>query len=209
MKTLLKRTKLKLAILLLFGLNSFAQEVYLSSGLNVTTYDFKGTDNSEVDFNSKTGQFYELGYAFKIMDKFNYGIGLAINNYGSSSGDSINYYEWKTSFAGINNHFDYVVRPFKKIPLLLSTGLQLQLMHIINGEQKINQEHFDLTNEAEFKGLWLQPGVSITAKYVANSMCELSLGYNYSIANNLSNNSEEKLKFINQQIRFGIHFIIN
>lgn len=200
--------------LIFIGFFSFisaqGQEMYLSSGLNLTTYDFKGTDNIPINFNSKTSSFYELGYGIKMMgDRIRYSIGLAVNGFDATAGDSANYYEWQTTYMGLNNQLQYVIITSERSPIELSGGIQMQLMHIINGEQKINGEQFDLTKEKEFTGLWIQPGALITAKYFVSDDWQLSLGYNYSIGYNMSNSAEEKLKFNNHQIRFGIHLLVN
>lgn len=209
MKQLLK-TNLIIGFLLFFSLGSNAQELYFTTGLNLTTYSFKSTDNLPLEFNKKSSQFYELGYVFKLMDeKLYYSAGLAINNFNATAGDSANHYEWETTYMGLNNQLQYVIVPSSRMPFELSGGVQMQLMHIINGEQKINGESFDLTKEKEFTGFWIQPGAIVTAKYFVNDDWQLSLGYNYSIGMNLSNSTAEKLKFNNQQIRFGIHFNIN
>ena len=210
MKPLLKRINLIFAFILLLSTSLKAQELYLSTGLNLTTYSFKSTDNLPLEFNKKSSQFYELGYVFKLMDeKLYYSAGLAINNFNATAGDSANHYEWETTYMGLNNQLHYVIIPSYRAPFELSTGIQMQLMQIINGEQKINGESFDLIKQKEFSGLWLQPGIILTAKYFVNDDWQLSLGYNYSIGMNLSNSTAEKLKFNNQQIRFGIHFNIN
>jgi hypothetical protein len=210
MNPLLKKINLIFGFLLLISTSSKAQELYFSTGLNLTTYDFKGTDNLPVEFKTKSRQFYELGYAFKLMDdKLYYSAGLAINGFDASAGDSANHYEWETIYMGLNNQLQYIVIPSERSPIELSGGIQLQLMHIINGEQKINGESFDLTKEKEFTGFWIQPGAILTAKYFVSNDWQLSLGYNYSVGMNVSNNTEEKLTFNNQQIRFGIHFNIN
>lgn len=210
MRTLLKRISFLVFIFFLSNFSLKAQGLYLSSGLNITQYDFKSTDNLPLEFNSKTSQFYELGYTFKLKnERLQYGLGLALNRFNSSAGDSANGYEWETTYMGLNNHFQYVIFPNIIKKMSLNAGLQMQVMHIINGEQKINTETFDLTKESEFKGLWLQPGFITTAKYFITEDIQLSLGYNYSVGFNLSNNTDEKLKFNNQQIRFGLHFNIN
>lgn len=207
MRTLLKKINPIIICLLFISLSSQAQEIYFSTGLNVTKYDFNGTDNLPLEFNSKSSQFYELGYTFKLKnERLQYGLGLALNSFNSSAGDSANGYEWETTYMGLNNHFQYVLFPTVIKKMSISAGLQMQIMHIINGEQKINTETFDLTKETEFKGLWLQPGLITTVKYAISEDLQLSLGYNYSIGFNLSNSTDEKLKFNNQQIRFGIHF---
>jgi opacity protein-like surface antigen len=200
-----------LSLLTLFlSIKTQAQEVYFSSGINLTTYDFKSTDNLPLELNSKSSQFYELGYVFKLLEnKLHYNAGLAINGFDATAGDSANHYEWETTYMGLNNQLQYIIIPSERMPFELSAGLQMQLMHIINGEQKINGESFDLTKEKEFSGFWIQPGVIVTAKYFVSDDWQLSLGYNYSVGMNVSNSTEEKLKFNNQQIRFGIHFNLN
>lgn len=210
MKQLSKKIKLIISCFLFISASTQAQELYFSTGLNLTTYDFKGTDNLPLEFKTKSSSFYEIGYVFKLMDnRLNYSAGLAINGYDSSAGDSANHYDWQTTYMGLNNQLQYVLIPSNRVPFELSAGAQMQLMHIINGEQKINGETFDLTKEKEFSGFWIQPGGIITAKYFISDDWQMSLGYNYSIGMNLSNSTEEKLKFNNQQIRFGIHFNIN
>jgi hypothetical protein len=139
MKPLLKRINLIFAFILLLSTSSKAQEIYFSSGLNLTTYDFKSTDNLPLEFKTKSSQFYELGYVFKLMDdKLHYIAGLAINGFDATSGDSANHYEWETTYMGLNNQLQYLIVPSSRVPFELSGGIQMQLMHIINGEQKIN-----------------------------------------------------------------------
>ncbi len=209
MKQLLK-IKLLFFILLLSNFTLKGQELYLNSGVNLTKYNFNSSDNSPLVFNINTNQFYELGYSALLMnEKLIYSLGTAINNYDCSAVESGNQYEWKTTFIGINNHLEYAVISSQSGFFKINAGAQMQLMHIISGEQKLNGEQFDLSKEKEFKGFWLQPGLSITANYAVNELCQLSLGYNYSEGFNLSNNSEEKLKLFNQQIRFGVHYYIN
>lgn len=210
MKLLSKKIKLIISCFLFISASTQAQELYFSTGLNITSYDFKSTDNLPLKLNSKTGQFYELGYRLKMMDdRLLYGVGLAINNFDATGGDTANNYTWETTYIGLNNQLEYVVLPSLRSPIELSVGAQMQLMTILNGEQSINGTLYDLTQEDEFKGIWIQPGALFTAKYFVNDAWQLSLGYNYSVGFNVSNSTEEKFKINNQQIRFGIHFNLN
>jgi hypothetical protein len=209
MKQLLK-SRLFFILAVVFSFSVQGQEIYFSTGLNITSYDFKSTDNLPLTLNSKTGQFYELGYRIKMMDdRLLYGVGLAINNLNATGGDTANHYTWETTYIGLNNQLEYVVLPSLKSPIELSAGVQMQLMTILNGEQSINGALYDLAQEDEFKGIWIQPGAIFTAKYFVNDAWQLSLGYNYSVGFNLSNSTEEKFKINNQQIRFGIHVNLN
>jgi len=200
-----------LMVLIVFSISYLnAQEVYFTTGLNLTQYDFKGTDGLPLNLNGKTGQFYELGYRIKFNDEtLQYGVGLALNNYNATGGDIANNYEWETTYLGINNTLEYAIITPSRSMFELLAGVQFQMMHIISGEQKINGALFDLTKETEFKGLWLQPGLLLTTKYHISDDWQLSLGYNYSMGFNLSNSTDEKLKFNNHQLRFGLHFNIN
>lgn len=210
MRTSLKMIRLISLLSLFLGFKAQGQEVYFSTGMNLTTYDFTGTDNLPLDFNSTTGQFYELGYKIKMMnERLHYGVGLALNNLNATAGDTANNYQWNSTFIGINNLLEYAIITSSRNPFELSAGIQMQLMHIINGEQKINGVLYDLTKETEFNGMWIQPGALLNAKYFVSDDWQLSLGYNYSVGLNLSNSTDEKLKFNNHQIRFGIHFNVN
>jgi opacity protein-like surface antigen len=187
-----------------------AQEIYYNSGINNTKYLFNGTDGLPLQLRSKMGRLHEIGYRHQFDDKrFQYGIGLAINNFDAWAGDAGNNYEWETSFLGINNQLEYALSDSSTIGrLAVFVGLQLQIMHIINGQQYINGALFDLTKEDEFTGLWVQPGLLVTCNYSVNDILQLSLGYNYSMGFNFFNLTDEKLRLSNHQIRFGLNFII-
>lgn len=213
MKRLLNIKIIILITLLSISLN--AQEFYFSTGLNLTNYAFKGTDNMPLKLRSKTGQFYEIGLRKNIIYTkpqyiiLQYAVGLSLNNFNATGGDIINSYQWETTYIGINNKFEYVIIPASRRNIFeLLVGTQFQIIHIISGQQKTNAVIFDLTKEPEFKGFWIQPGVLLDTKYYISDYLQLSIGYNYSIAFNASNSTEEKLKFKNQQICFGLHFNI-
>ena len=198
-----------LFVLILGSFELNAQSFYFSNGINTTSYDFKSTDDLPLEFKSKTGQLYELGYKLlNVKERMNYAIGFAINNFNSNAGDSVNQYEWETTYMGINNHFEYIIIPSDRNPIELSGAFQMQFMHIFNGVQKINGKNFDLTKEKEFTGIWIQPGVTFASKYFISDSWQISLGYNYSIGYNLSNTTEEVLKYNNHQFRFCIHFVV-
>ena len=117
MKQLSKKIKLIISCFLFISVSTQAQEVYFSTGLNLTTYDFKGTDNLPLEFKTKSSSFYEIGYVFKLMDnRLNYSSGLTINGYDSSAGDSANHYDWQTTYMGLNNQLQYVIIPSNRVP---------------------------------------------------------------------------------------------
>jgi hypothetical protein len=77
---------------------------------------------------------------------------------------------------------------------------------IIYGKQNLNGQYLDLSSQKEFSGIWIAPRLGITASYNVDNDIYLSLGYAYSKSFNVSNSTDEKLSFNNNQIQFGVHF---
>lgn len=82
---------------------------------------------------------------------------------------------------------------------------------LLDGQQTITSSYYntnsfyDLTKNAEFSGLFLQPSLGLQVKYSMFSYGAVSLGYSYNKAFNLINSTNEKLGFNSHQLQFGIH----
>lgn len=204
MKQLLR---ISLPFLLLFtSLNSISQEVYFSTGLNQTSYDFEGTGN-EAYLNQGAGNFYELGLVYRaVNDRLVYSVGFSLNELNSSGGDLANYYSWTTNYIGLNNSLVFSLKPTNNFPVDFLVGLSLEPMTILHGEQRINSTLYLLQKEQEFKGLCIETGLAFELKHEIKNNFAISLGYNYSLIQNLSNLGPEQLSFLNRQIRLGINF---
>jgi hypothetical protein len=87
----------------------------------------------------------------------------------------------------------------------------LNAITLVDGQQTITSSYyntnsyFDLKKNAEFTGLFLQPSLGLQVKYSMFSYGAVSVGYSYSKAFNLLNNTTEKLGFNSHQLQFGIH----
>ena len=64
----------------------------------------------------------------------------------------------------------------------LGVKLSLDLLHLVSGKQKIGGETFDLTNEKEMNGTWINPSVGLFATIVNSNTFGLDIGYNFSYA---------------------------
>lgn len=198
----------KILVLLFIGLvipDLCAQEFYFFTGENFTNYSYKnslGEENENI--HGGNGVFFEVGYSQNLKVKsLNYSIGLSMNSFNATGGNTLDNYDWETKYLGVQNYLFYEVVDAYDFQVMLQGGLNLSTM--IFGEQKIGGKSFKLKSEEEFKGLFVTPGIGISGRYnIWQSY--ISLGYNYLKSFSLSNSSDEKLSFNTHQIQFGIQF---
>jgi hypothetical protein len=202
--------KKHLLILLLFsGCFLQAQEMFFTAGKNFTKYDYKNSLGvSNPNIRSGDGSFYQLGMGFNLgSDEFNYAVSLVYNQLNAVGGSSVSNYAWNTNYLGIQNELNYIL--FQDYDsFIVKTKLGFATSTIIKGEQYINNVVYDISNQEEFKGILIQPNIGIDFHYSIDRALEISVGYEYSKAFNVSNTSAEKLSFTNNQIHLGLHFPI-
>jgi hypothetical protein len=185
-----------------------AQEIYFSTGKNLTSYDFKSNAQTTNHLHTGIGTFYEMGYVIPLSyEKLNYAIGLSLNGYNATGGDTANSYSWNTEYIGIQNTLLYSF--FKNDSFDVAAKAGLGIATLLYGQQEINGTFYDLSSQKEFSGLLIQPGLGFQTTYNISESGYLSLSYNFSKSFNLSNSTDEKLSFNTHQIQFGIHFAIN
>ena len=184
-----------------------AQRIFLSFGENQTKYDYEtSAGQSLANLKRGSGNYYELGYEHIIKLKKSMlisTIGLSLNQFNSSGGDEANYYLWNTRYIGLQNSISYSFINKKTFKILATGGLNILTM--LSGEQQLNNSFYDLTDQDNFKGLFIQPSLGVDFHYNIQNILELSLKYNLSKAMNVSSSGDEKLSFNNNQIAFGIH----
>ena len=206
--------KKHLLILLLFsGCFLQAQEMFFTAGKNFTKYDYKNSLGvSNPNLRSGDGSFYQLGLAynlnvFRTSDEFTYAVSLVYNQLNAVGGSSVSNYAWNTNYLGIQNELNYILfQDYDSFKVKSKLGCATST--IIKGEQFINNVVYDISNQEEFKGILIQPNIGIDFHYSIDRALEISVGYEYSKAFNVSNNSPEKLSFTNNQIHLGLHFPI-
>ena len=199
-----------LLILLLFsGCFLQAQEMFFTAGKNFTKYDYKNSLGvSNPNLRSGDGSFYQLGMGFNLgSDELNYAVSLVYNQLNAVGGSSVSNYAWNTNYLGIQNELNYILfQDYDSFKVKSKLGFATST--IIKGEQFINNVVYDISKNEEFKGILIQPNIGIDFHYSIDRALEISVGYEYSKAFNVSNNSPEKLSFTNNQIHLGLHFPI-
>lgn len=202
------------SLLLFCGCCLHSQELFITTGKNFTTYNYKNSLGiSNPNLRGGEGSFYQLGMDFNLSksvdsDKLKYGISLVYNQFNAVGSTSVDSYSWKTNYIGLQNKLSFILfqdyDSFK-----VKTRLGFATSTIINGEQYINTMRYDITKQEEFSGIVVQPNVGIDFQYSINRGIEISAGYEFSKVFNTSNSSAEELSFTNNQIHFGLHFPLN
>lgn len=191
-----------------------AQELFISSGKNFTTYNYKNSLGiSNPNLRSGEGNFYQLGIDFKLnksadSNKFSYAVSLVYNQFNAVGGSSTANYSWKTNYLGIQNALNYALFQNSK-SFKVKTKIGCATSTIIKGEQYINNVVYDISKHEEFSGITIQPNIGIDFQYAINENIKISAGYEFSKAFNVSNSSAENLSFTNNQIHLGLHFPLN
>jgi hypothetical protein len=183
-----------------------AQEIYLQTGKNYTQYDYKSGNDSSPSLQSGSGNFYEIGYVMTLNnEKLKYAVGLSLNEYNAIGGDINSSYSWNTQYMGVENTFSIAFVNWNGLQASANGGLGISTL--IYGKQNLNGQYLDLASQKEFSGIWIAPKLGLTASYNVDNDIYLSIGYSYSKSFNISNSTDEKLSFNNNQIQFGVHFM--
>jgi hypothetical protein len=203
---------------------AFAQEVFLKTGKNFTTYDFnsdRGTAISE--FLTGTGSSYEFGLGFPFLEKegsapdmgnyeqsrptfLRYEVSLTLDDYDSYGGDLNNNYSWETTYAGVRNRLSILGR-VGALELGLSGIVGASKM--ITGTQVVNKSRFDLSEFEDFSGVLLQGGLGGSASFQVVNQGFISLSYDYTRSLRIGEQTSDQLSFKNQRIVLGVHFKLN
>ena len=200
--------------LIVFAFNfSLGQEVYLNVGRNFTTYDYTNTQGDEnPNIESSSGNFYEVGYIFPIDYKFKFSTSLTLDQLNATGGNLVNNYSWETDYIGLQGMVRYNLLEFRQrrynfspFSVIIKAGMNFN--HIIDGIQKINGQTFKLSNENEFKGVFIKPVVGLDLQFLFSNNIAINLGYN--LSKNLSFSSKERLNFNNRQLQFGVLMSFN
>lgn len=212
------------ALLLLLHSQTFAQEVFLKTGKNFTTYDFNSESAISIsEFLTGTGSSYEFGLGFPFLEKegsapdmgtfeqskptfFRYEVSLTLDDYNSYGGDLNNNYSWETTYAGVRNRLSILGR-VGALELGLSGIVGASKM--ITGTQVVNKSRFDLREFEDFSGVLLQGGLGGSASFQVVNQGFLSLSYDYTRSLRVGEQTSDQLSFKNQRIVLGIHFKLN
>ena len=82
----------------------------MSSGNNITNYDYRSSNESDenLEFRSGSGTNFEVGYLHSFNNyKLLYSIGFVYNEFSAEASGAGSNYSWKTRYMGIINKFSY------------------------------------------------------------------------------------------------------
>jgi hypothetical protein len=206
--------KKTLLVFLFFSMScGYAQHIYFLTGKNFTTYklDYSGSSTVNTLAKKGVGDSYEVGFAIPIKiqrlafdNNLNYTVGLTLNQYNASGGNTVTNLEWETNYIGIQNMVVFSFVKSNQLDLAVKAGFNAATM--LNGSQQINNSRQDLNSQKDFNGLIASPVLGLQAKCNLSEYGYLSIGYNYSKSFSLTNNTDKKLSFLTNQIVFGISF---
>jgi hypothetical protein len=212
--------------LLLFAYSQtmLAQEIFIKTGINSTTYDFRSADGAKLlDFTSGMGNSIEIGMGFPFVPKtkkegapvkersyspnwFKNEVSLNLDSFNSFGGDQNNNYSWETIYGGISNTLSFLAHVGE---VELGIRGHLGLSGMLSGTQVINNSRFPLNGNDEFKGVFARTGLGASASYPVFQRAFLNLTYSYSTSSRLGGPEEQQVRLLSQGFLFGLYVQLN
>ena len=203
--------------LIFVSTNIRAQEIYFSSGINTTNFDYQSSNGTDENLNfiSGTGNYFEVGYVHGLINyKLLYAIGFTYNEYNSKASNYATNYSWKTKYLGITNKISYNLSKEyiecsnygSGLRTFISVGFNTS--RLTSGEQYINNYYYNLFGTEDFSGIIIQPFAGINSQYNISRNFKITMGYNFSKSFALLNDSDEKISFNNHQFQLGFQISI-
>lgn len=190
------------------------QQVFLETGLVISSFDYRTSDGSKIDNLKGAGKScFGLGFRMPVMKSpWHAVIEVTNNNYGATSSDPDlgNFSEWDVSFLGINLGGDYEFFKPKMINIERN-GLSFYIRGVaaaeflMSGKQKLNSQVYDLSGEEEFdKPVFFAKGgiggnYYLTRSYIV--FAQYMFGRSILFGNHTG---QEKLNYTTHAITLGI-----
>ena len=208
------------AFLIGMQLPSSGQEIFIKTGINSTTYDFRSADGAKLlDFTSGMGNSIEMGMGFPFVPKtkkegapekersyspnwLKNEVSLNLDSFNSFGGDQNNNYSWETTYGGITNTLSFLAHVGE---VELGVRGHLGLSGMLSGTQAINSSRFPLKGKEDFKGVFAKTGVGASASYPVFQRAFLNLTYSYSKSSRLGGPVEEQVRFLSHGVLFGLY----
>ena len=188
--------KLILFIAILSASCLYAQDVFLESGMNFTTYNYKSPGSKTTDnIQSGNGLFFRAGLgSIGYRSKLSYGI--ALNKYNATGGNGFDKYDWDVThiggFAQWTNYFGDDDS--------FSFNVAFDLSSMIDGKQTLGSQTFKLSEYDEFKGIWGGPRGGFGYQVISKNSTFIEVGYAIQISLNFSGSSGESLNYTTHQV---------
>lgn len=197
-----------LACWTVFFLTSLSgQDLFGKIGKNFTYFDYRNTAGEKLDgLMPGTGTTFEAGVAWGLDKRstLHYASSLVYNNYNASAYVNQYEYTWKTSYLGLKNMCYFrVYEALTSFAVRLKAGFALS--HIMSGKQNNNGIIYPLTQNSEFKGVFIAPEAGVEMTYAFNNSIYVGAGYAFNKSWNLKK-LDERLSFNNHNVYIGVYF---
>jgi hypothetical protein len=188
--------KLTLLITILIGTSLYAQDVFLETGMNFTSYAYADNDgNSNDNIEPGTGVYVRAGLgSIGYRSSFSYGISL--NQFNATGGNGFDLYDWKVTHLGGFAQWNRYFNDDKTFGF--SAAFEFSTM--VSGKQVLGESSFKLSEYDEFKGLWANPRFGLNYQVISTNSVLLALGYNFQVGLNITGGATEKLSFNTHQL---------
>ena len=205
-------------------LPSFGQEIFIKTGFNSTTYDFRSVSGDRLlDFSPGIGSSIQTGMGFPFLLKktkedstqkapsysphwLKNEVSLNLDNFNSFGGNLNNNYSWETTYGGLTNSISFLAH-IGDVELGLR-GL-LGISGMISGTQVINNSRFTLNGQDDFSGVFARRGGGLSASYPVFQRGFINLTYSYSRSSRLGGSQDEKVIFLTHSLLIGLYVQLN
>uniref|UniRef100_UPI0040489DC4 hypothetical protein n=1 Tax=Algoriphagus sp. TaxID=1872435 RepID=UPI0040489DC4 len=210
-----------LLLVFLVSTKGLAQEIFIKTGINSTTYAFRNSNGIRLlDFTPGSGSSLEIGMGFPFVEKklekgdklpvvrsyapnwFKNEVSLTMDSFNGFGGDRNNNYSWETTYGGLTNTLSFLVHVGE---VELGIRGHLGLAGMLSGTQVINSSRFPLKGQADFSGSFAKAGVGASVSYPVFQRGFLNLTYTYANTTRLGGPKEEKVSFLTHALLFGLY----
>ena len=208
---------MKKIITTLFVFVSFClsgQYAYFNTGVNMTNYDYKNSQGTTNDnLKSSSGSYFEIGYGMPLdnnrsggsrgYSKLKLKTGLSLSQYNATGGNTFDNYDWETQYLGLRAHVEYIVLANYNFTASVDGGFGFETL--LSGNQKIGGTTYNLSENDEFKGLFISPKFGVNVIFNVSEAVGLSGGFHYMKSVRMKGAvNGESLSFNTTQLNFGV-----
>jgi hypothetical protein len=207
---------LYLAIVSISTLSLSGQQVFLETGMVISSFDYKNSEGNSLDnMHGEIHNFMRAGFrTYSPVKRLNYFAGVAFSKYGAKGSDDLtgNYFDWNVAYLGLELGADYeiykkryAIRNLSDLTFFLRTSLTPELM--VAGTQTINNNVYNLFGEEQFKYPYLFVrggcGVSYTISKTFTLFLQYMGGKGFSLKFG-DPEDKEKLRINSHNVGFGM-----
>ena len=206
----MKKLYILIIINTLFSFQANSQQLVLETGKAITSFDYKNSQGKELDNLQSTSQNYMyVGYRTNILKEFiQASLGVNYSTYGAIGSDTNvnNYFEWETSYLGLNIGLDFKLFKIKKFNFYVKGAFSSEF--IIQGTQTLNNTVYDLVGEDDFDqtNYFFRAGTFIDYPILENVKLFIQYmgGKSKQMRSSVSNIDQEKLRLVTHNFGFGL-----